>query len=148
MADFDMITDRVATGAALDNAADVQQILAAGLNVVVDARIEFDDGPLFAGQPNVAYLWNPIEDDGLPKPVDYWQRTLSFVLPLLAQPKRKVYLHCAEGVNRGPSNAFCVLVAQGLAPAVAEGLIRAARPQVGLAYKNDALAACKLLGYV
>ena len=66
---------------------------------MVDARIEFDDGPLFAGQPNVAYLWNPIEDDGLPKPVDYWQRTLSFVLPLLAQPKRKIYLHCAAGVN-------------------------------------------------
>lgn len=147
MADFDFVTDRVATGAALNGPDDVGAITAAGINVVVDARAEYDDGQLFAANPAVAYLWNPTQDDGQPKPAAYWQKTLEFVLPLLAQPHRKAYLHCAAGVNRGPSNAYCVLVAQGLPPDEAERLIRSARPIVGLAYKADALAACQALGY-
>ncbi len=148
MADFNMITDRVATGAALVGPADVKQILEAGLNVVVDARDDFDDGPLFAGNAGVHYLWNPTPDDKMLKPVEYWKRTLDFVMPLLAVPRMKVYLHCSAGVNRGPSNAFCVLVAQGLDPKLADSLIRQARPKVELAYEGDALAACIALGYV
>ncbi len=147
MADFDMITNRVATGAALNGPADVAAILAAGLNVVVDARIEFNDGPLFAGTPGIRYLWNPTADDGQPKPVEYWQRTLSFALPWLVGPHNKVYLHCAAGINRGPSNALCLLVAQGLSPTLAHNLIVTARPQAQIRYESDAVAACKALGY-
>ncbi len=147
MADFDMITNRVATGAALDGPADVAAILAAGLNVVVDARIEFNDGPLFAGTPGIRYLWNPTADDGQHKPVEYWARTLSFVMPLLAIPQHKIYLHCAAGVNRGPSNALCVLVAQGLTVYTAHNMIVAARPQAQIRYEDDAAAACSALGF-
>ncbi len=148
MTDFDFVTNRIATGAALSVPMDADQIVAAGLNVVVDARDDFNDGPLFASRPGVHYLWNPTADDGLLKPVEYWQRTLNFVMPLLAQPGFKAYLHCMKGINRGPSNAFCVLVAQGLDPVLADTLIRQARPQVGLRYESDALAACTTLGYV
>jgi protein-tyrosine phosphatase len=147
MVDFDFVTDRIATGAALSSPADVDQLIAAGINVVVDARAEFDDGPLFAGK-NIAYLWNPTEDDGVWKPPAYWQKTLEFVMPLLAQPRQKVYLHCQAGRNRGPSNAFCVMVAQGIPADTAAQMIVTARPVATLAYKADALAACQLLGYV
>lgn len=148
MTDFSLVTNRIATGSAISTSADVTKLLAVGLNVVVDARSEFDNGPLFAGNPNVNYLWNPTEDDGQHKPVEYWNKTLSFVLPLLARPHTKVYLHCACGVNRGPSNALCVLVAQGMHPEWAEFYIRQARPQVGIAYKADAIAACQALGFM
>lgn len=147
MADFNMVTNRVATGAAMNGPTDVSQILAAGLNVVVDARTEFDDGPLFASTLGIHYLWNPTDDDGIFKPVEYWARTLSFVLPLLALPHNKAYLHCAAGVNRGPSNALCVLVAQGLSPVVARQMIVAARPQAQIRYEADAVAACAALGF-
>lgn len=148
MADFNFVTNRIATGAALTNADDVEQIYAAGINVVVDARAEFDDGPLFAGKPGIHYFWNPTKDDGTHKPTAYWQHTLGFVMPLLSSPHFKVLLHCSQGINRGPSNALCVMVAQGLDPVVAEMLIRRARPQVGLAYKENAIRACQWLGYM
>ncbi|HUO40779.1 MAG TPA: hypothetical protein VMU34_24360 [Mycobacterium sp.] len=148
MADFSMVTNRVATGAAIATAADVDQLLAAGLNVVLDARADFNDGSLFAGNPHITYLWNPTEDDGTHKPVEYWQRTLAFVLPQLATPHTKAYLHCTAGLNRGPSNALCVLVAQGFHPDWAEAYIRQARPQVTIAYKADAIAACQALGFM
>jgi len=147
MADFDFITSRVATGAAIDGPADVTQILAAGLNVVVDARSEYDDGSLFTATPGVHYLWNPTADDGKFKPVHYWLRTLSFVMPLLAQPHMKVLLHCTAGVNRGPSNALCVMVAQGFSPALARTMIITARTQAQIRYQADAVAACSALGF-
>lgn len=147
MADFEFCSTRVATGAAVSGEADVQALVDAGVTHVVDARAEFDDAPLFAAHPAISYLWNPAEDDGQTKPPEYFAKTLGFALPALAVPHTKVYCHCAAGVNRGPSNAFAVLVAQGWTAGGAEALIRAARPQVGLAYKNDAIAACKTLGY-
>jgi protein-tyrosine phosphatase len=93
------------------------------------------------------YLWNPTDDDGALKPVEYWARTLAFVMPLLAQPHMKVLLHCAAGINRGPSNALCVLVAQGISPALAHTMIVTARPQARIRYQSDAVAACTALGF-
>jgi hypothetical protein len=148
LVDFTWVTDRIATGGALNSAADVDALVASGVNVVVDCRDDFDDGPLFTGHPAVHYLWNPTRDDGKPKPPEYWQRSLEFVLPLLAQPRMKVLAHCDAGMNRGPSTAFAILVALSFAPDLAEELIREARPIVGLAYRDDALAACRSLGYV
>jgi protein-tyrosine phosphatase len=147
MTDFAMITDRVATGGALEGPRDVSELLDAGLNVVLDAREDYNDGPLFTSRPGIHYLWNPCLDDGLHKPVLYWWRTLTFVLPLLAQPHTKVYCHCLMGVNRGPSNALCVLVAQGLKPDMARQLIIRARPQAKIRYEVDAVLACEELGY-
>jgi dual specificity phosphatase 3 len=148
MADFNFVTDRIATGAALSSAADVEVLIAAGINTVVDCRDDFDDGPLFAGNPAINYLWNPTPDDGILKPPGYWLRSLMFVLPLLALPGSKVLCHCAAGINRGPSTAYCVMVALSFDPWTAESLIRTARPIVGLRYAADALAACRALGYV
>jgi hypothetical protein len=148
LVDFNFVTSRIATGARLNSAADVDALVAAGINVVIDCRDDFDDGPLFASNPGIVYKWNPTRDDGLPKSAEYWRISLEFVLPLLAQPRTKVYAHCSAGVNRGPSTAYCIMVALSFPPGEAEDLIRRARPMVGLAYRDDALAACKALGYV
>lgn len=141
------MTARVATGAAIGDATDVQALVSAGISHVVDARGEMDDAPFFVAFPQISYLWNPTQDDGQTKPPSYFLRTLGFSLAALAQPGHRVYLHCAAGINRGPSNAYCLLRAVGFAAGLAEQVIRAARPQVGLAYKNDADAAISILGY-
>ena len=146
MADFNFVTDRLATGGGVNSPADVQALLAAGITHVIDCRGEFDDGPLFS-KTGVSYIWNGVEDDGKPKTPDWFAKSLSFAMPALGQPKFKVYAHCAAGVNRGPSTCYAILRALGFTAQGAEAIIRAARPQVGLAYKHDADLAIPTLGY-
>jgi protein-tyrosine phosphatase len=135
--DCTWVTKRVATGAALHGPWDAHELAAMGVTHVVDLRQELDDAPFFAGTP-VAYLWNPAADDGTPKPDSWWNASLAFCLPALAQAHTKVYAHCSAGVNRGPSTAYAILRAEGFGRLLAERLIRQVRPQVHLAYKDGA----------
>lgn len=145
MSDFTFVTPRLATGAAISSPGDVADLVAAGVTACIDCRSEFDDAPLLA--PSMAYLWNGTADDGTPKPPAWFAMGLTFALPLLAQPHQKVYAHCAGGINRGPSMAMAIMMALGWTPGGAEAAIRAARPQVGLRYKDDAVAAITALGF-
>lgn len=146
MADYNLVTDRLAVGAALTSQADVAQLLEAGITAVIDARVEFDDTALFAGS-GIGVLWAPTADDGQHKDPAWFAVGIEFALPLLARPGQRCLCHCAAGVNRGPSMCYALLRAWGLRPDQAEGLIRSVRPQVGLAYKTDADAAVIQLGY-
>lgn len=146
MADFTMITVRLATGGAITSSDDVTALKNAGITHVIDCIEGSDDTSLLAGS-GMVYLYNGTQDDGQHKPPAWFAASLAFALPALAQPHVKVYAHCAAGVNRGPSTAFCILRALGWTSASAEAVIRAARPQVGLAYKSDADAAIDVLGY-
>lgn len=149
MTDFSFVTARLATGAAVSVPDDVAQLAAAGVTHVIDCRDDFSDGALLAAHPEITYLWNGVPDDGNPATHgDAWfGRSLAFALPALAQPHARVYAHCAAGVNRGPSTAFAIMLALGFTAAAAEQVIRAARPQVGLAYKDEAVASATSLGY-
>ena len=146
MADFTFVTVRLATGAAISSPDDVAALKAAGITAVVDCRGEFDDTPLLAGS-GMGYLWDGTADDGQPKPPSWFAPALAFALPLLAQPGQRVYCHCAAGVNRGPSMAAAIMIASGFTSADAAAVIRQARPQVGLAYLQDAARAVPALGY-
>lgn len=148
MSDYNFVTTRLATGAAISTAEDVTGLVAAGVTHIIDCRGEFDDAGLLSADPAITYLWNGTDDDGQPKLPDWFARSLTFALPALSVPHTKVYAHCAAGVNRGPSTAYAILRALGFTPANAEQAIRTARPQVGIAYKNDADAAVVALGYV
>jgi hypothetical protein len=148
MADFDFITPRIATGGALTGPSDVEAVRAAGITHVLDARAEYDDGTLFTGPDGLAYCWNPTDDDGATKPVSYWQRTLVFALPMFAQPSTRLLCHCAAGVNRGPSNAICVMLALGWRLSDAMTLLAVARPQALAHYAGDARDAVRQLGYI
>ena len=149
MADFSFVTGRLATGAAVNSPDDVQQLWLAGITAVIDCRAEFDDGQLLAAQPGMHYLLAPQSDDGQhPKPVSWFQAGIEFALPLLTVPGNKVYSHCAAGVNRGPSMCSALLMALGIGKDQTRAMITAARPQVGLAYIDDAEAAVRSLGYV
>ena len=146
MSDFNFVNGRVATGAAITIQADVDDLLASAVTHIIDCRAEFDDWQLLA-QSGVSYLWNGTQDDGNPKPTEWFEKSISFALAALAHPKNKIYAHCAAGSNRGPSTAYAILRALGYPAGLAETQIRLARPQVGLRYKNDADSAVVLLGY-
>ena len=148
MADFAFVTARLATGAAIQSPQDVQALIAAGVTHIVDCQLEFDDTAEFVASGAVV-LWNGVADDGNPAThgADWFNKSLTFALPALTQPHTKVYAHCAAGVNRGPSTAFAILLALGFTAESAEAAIRAVRPQVGLAYKAEAIAAVPALGY-
>jgi protein-tyrosine phosphatase len=146
---FDFITKRLATGGAIGSAADVQTLKDAGISAVIDCRDDQDDGPLLATS-GLIYLWNPTADDGQPKGPDWFGRSLSFALPLLSQPHHKVLCHCAAGINRGPSTAYCLMIALGFSPAWCRAEIILHRPVcvAGVRYADDAEVAVKALGYV
>lgn len=147
MSDFAFVTARLATGAKVNSDADVQALVDAGITAVIDCRIEFDDTPLLATHPQLLYLWNGTADDGEPKPPQWFEKSLTFALPLLARPQHKVYAHCSAGVNRGPSTAYAILRAFGLSSPIAFNLVKTARPQARIAYSGDADAAIASLDY-
>ncbi len=149
MADFTFITSRIATGAAISSADDVAQLVAAGVTHVIDCAAELmaTDGALLSAEPGFVYLPNGVLDDGQSKPPAWFGHSIEFALDALATPGHRVYSHCAAGVNRGPSTAYAILRSLGISAASAEAMIRAVRPQVGLAYKADADAAVTALGY-
>jgi len=143
LSDFTFITDRIATGAGLDSIDDVQQIADAGITHIIDCRSELDDSALIgqwmqANNHAMYLLWNPTDDDGQPKPPQWFDKSIRFGLHALTVKRRKVYAHCAAGINRGPSTCYAILRATGMSAQMAEDLIRQKRPQVGLAYKPDA----------
>jgi protein-tyrosine phosphatase len=145
--DYDWVTTRLATGAALSSPLDAQQLADAGVTHIVDVTDAGADTPYFAALPGVQLLWNPTADDGQVKPPSWFQTSLAFAMPALAQPGNKVYAHCSAGVNRGPSTCYAIMLASGFTAADAEAEIRAARPIVNIAYKGDADVAVPQLGY-
>jgi len=145
---FDFVTDRLATGGAVATLGDAQELVAAGVTHVLNVADDADDGPLLSKLP-VVLLCNPSGDrpPWPSKSPEWFARSLAFALPALAVPGSRVYAHCAQGLNRGPSTAYAILRALGLGPTMAEAIVRAARPQVGLRYARDADAAIAALGY-
>jgi dual specificity phosphatase 3 len=147
MADFNFVTGRLATGAALNGPQDVAQLVQAGITHVIDCRGEFDDAPLFI-DGNMSYLWLPTNDDGQPKPPDWFDKGIQFALDALTHHKTVVLAHCAAGVNRGPSMLCAILMALGFTQSDSIALIRARRPQANIAYAADATVAVIELGWV
>lgn len=149
MADFNFITPRLATGGGITTKDDVEALLRAGITHVIDCRSEFNDVDLFAGT-SITYKWNGVADDGKTKPKEWFQLSLAFGLPMFWQPRTKLLCHCAQGINRGPSTAFAVMLALGFGKMEARAKINVARPLTipGLAYARDAEAALHELGFL
>jgi hypothetical protein len=146
VADFNLLPEpyKLATGATLAGIEDVQKLWDAGIRAVIDCRSEFDDGALIASFPGMKYIWLPVDDDGQPKPLEWFAAGYGFARAIwLHEADEIIYAHCAAGVNRGPSMCYFLLRSlYALDPKDAEAAIRQVRPQVGIAYKADADRAC------
>jgi protein-tyrosine phosphatase len=130
--DMTWVTDRIAVGGAIWNAQSMKELVEAGVTHVVDMQIEFDDRPL-AEPWGIAVLWNPTDDDFLPKPPELLKRGVDFALQALDDPEARLYIHCAAGVHRAPMMTLAVLCALGWKMDPAMQLIESKRPVVDFA---------------
>lgn len=155
----DRITDRIYCGGDdyLYDHREFDNLKAAGITHVIDCRAEWNRYAWFRdsvgrqqeAEQRRAYfktLINGCQDDYKPKSVGYFKRTLDFAMKALRDPNAKIYIHCAAGINRGPSNAYAVLRAMGLTAVEAEQVLRSNRPGVHIAYREDAERAVLTLG--
>lgn len=106
--DMTWVTERIALGGGIWNARNMGELAQAGITHIVDMQIEFDDGPL-AEPYGIKVLWNPTDDDFLPKPAELLKRGVDFALEALSDPSARVYIHCAAGVHRAPMMMLAVL---------------------------------------
>ena len=110
--DVTWVTERIALGGGIWNAKNMEELAQAGVTHVLDMQIEFDDTPL--GEAcGVRVLWNPTDDDFLPKPAAVLERGVEFAVDALNDSSAKLYIHCAAGVHRAPMMTLAVLCAMG-----------------------------------
>jgi protein-tyrosine phosphatase len=110
----------------------MEELAQAGVTHVLNMQIEFDDRPL-AEPRGVRVLWNPTDDDFLPKPPELLKRGVDFALEALRDPGARVYIHCAAGVHRAAMMTLAVLCAMGFEIEAAMVLIETRRPVVDFA---------------
>jgi dual specificity phosphatase 3 len=144
-ADASFVTAQLAVGGDLDTndaelaAAQLHELVEAGLTHVVDARVEWSDEKWVAERaPDVSYLHHGMDDAGQRVPSEWFDTGVSFALEAIREGG-VVLTHCHMGINRGPSLGFAVLLAQDWDPIEALDAIRSARPVAWVAYAEDAL---------
>jgi len=130
--DITWITERVALGGGIWNERNMEELAQAGVTHVLNMQIEFDDRPL-AELYRIKVLWNPTDDDFLPKPPELLNRGVDFALEALDDPEAKLYVHCAAGVHRAPMMTWAILGAMEWELDPAMVLIETRRPVVDFA---------------
>ena len=106
--DMTWVTDQIAVGGGIWNDDNMEELVKRGVTHIIDMQIEFDDRPLAEPYP-VKVLFNPTDDDFLPKPPRLFQAGVDFALEALEDTGNKVYIHCAAGVHRAPMMTLAIL---------------------------------------
>src|SRR4029077_5734025 len=130
--DMTWVTDRIAVGGGIWNDENMAELVEQGVTHIVDMQIEFDDRPLAEPYP-VKVLFNPTDDDFLPKPPQLFQAGVEFALAALDEPKSRVYIHCAAGVHRAPMMTLAILRVLGWSLKEAKAVIQERRYVVDFA---------------
>ncbi len=130
--DMSWVTERVALGGGIWNARNMEELAQAGVTHVLNMQIEFDDTAL-AEPYGVRVLWNPTDDDFLPKSPALLKRGVDFALDALRDTQARLYIHCAAGVHRAPMMTLAVLCAMEWEIEAAMVLIETRRPVVDFA---------------
>jgi protein-tyrosine phosphatase len=130
--DMTWVTDRIAVGGGIWNDDNMAELVRHGVTHIIDMQIEFDDRPL-AEPYDVKVLFNPTDDDFMPKPPQLFQAGVDFALEALEAPDGKVYIHCAAGVHRAPMMTLAILRVLGWPLQKAKDLIQERRYVVDLA---------------
>jgi protein-tyrosine phosphatase len=107
--DMTWVTDRIALGGGIWNDENMAEVVKRGVTHIIDMQIEFDDRPLAEPYP-VKVLFNPTDDDFMPKPPALFQAGVDFALEGLEEdPDNKIFIHCAAGVHRAPMMTLALL---------------------------------------
>jgi protein-tyrosine phosphatase len=130
--DMTWVTDRIAVGGGIWNDDNMAELVRYGVTHIIDMQVEFDDRPL-AEPYDVKVLFNPTDDDFMPKPPQLFQAGVDFALEALDDPEGKVYIHCAAGVHRAPMMTLAILRVLGWTLKDAKDLIQGRRYVVDFA---------------
>ena len=131
------ITPRLWLGSRPRNLADIQTLLGHSISHVLNVCDTADP----AWPSTVGYLWNETADDGQPKPVEWFQRSLRFAMPLFAQSGPVLLCHCVDGFDRSAVTVYAILRAFGMTREEAWVMIKSHRPEALWRYQADADAA-------
>lgn len=120
----------------------LREIESVGITDIVDLRIEWNDADFVESHRSgdIKYHHRPVDDHGGQHGFDWWRETTKFVLGII-EAGGVPLVHCHMGVNRAPSVAGTVLVAQGMAPLEAWKLIREKRPMAWAIYLPEGVRA-------
>ena len=130
--DMTWVTDQIAVGGGIWTDDQMNELSRMGITHIIDMQIEFDDTEI-AKPYGIEVLWNPVDDDFLPKPPDVFKKGVEFAIAALDEPESKLYIHCAAGVHRAPMMTLAVLRALGHGPDEALELIESRRHVVDFA---------------
>jgi protein-tyrosine phosphatase len=130
--DMTWVTDQIAVGGGIWNDENMEELVKRGVTHIIDMQIEFDDRPLAEPYP-VKVLFNPTDDDFLPKPPRLFQTGVEFALEALEEAGNKVYIHCAAGVHRAPMMTLAILRVLGWPLEKAKAVIQERRYVVDFA---------------
>jgi hypothetical protein len=102
--------ERIGVGGGIWNVANMAKVAKEGITHIIDMQIECDDRKLGPEEYGIEVLWNPTDDDFLPKNPQLFQVGVDFVQAAFAErTDAKVFIHCAAGVHRAPMMALAVL---------------------------------------
>ena len=130
--DMTWVTDQIAVGGGIWNDDNMAELVRCGVTHIIDMQIEFDDRPLAEPYP-VKVLFNPTDDDFLPKPPKLFHAGVEFALAALEDADNKVYIHCAAGVHRAPMMTLAIMRVLGWPLEKAKKLIQERRYVVDFA---------------
>ncbi|HEX3585593.1 MAG TPA: dual specificity protein phosphatase [Candidatus Angelobacter sp.] len=130
--DMTWVIDRIAVGGGIWNDENMEELVSHGVTHIIDMQVEFDDRPLAEPYP-VEVLFNPTDDDFLPKPPELFQAGVDFALEALDEPQNRIYIHCAAGVHRAPMMTLAILRVLGWSLQDAKALIQDRRYVVDFA---------------
>jgi protein-tyrosine phosphatase len=99
-----------------------------GITGVINLRTEFDDAD--HGLTLEHYCHLPTIDDDAPT-LDHLREGADFIRRVI-DSGGKVYIHCAGGVGRAPTQAAAYLITQGMTLDEALALIRKTRPFISI----------------
>lgn len=116
----------------------LEKWIEAGITDVIDVREECDDSNFIRSNSKISPYWLGVDDHGSRRDPAWFANLTSITETILADPQRKVLIHCHMGVNRGPSAAFVALIHHGWHHLDALRAIRSARPIAGIIYAPDA----------
>ena len=113
----------------------------AGISHVIDCRPEGgpDQDYALENVQHIGYLLNGQDDNGQTMPDEWFDTGVDYALAALKDPDAVVLAHCHMGINRGPSMALAILLAQGIEPDDALTAITDARPCAQVGYWDNAI---------
>jgi protein-tyrosine phosphatase len=159
-ANYSQITTDLYTGGYINDRKMLKELVSFGITHIIDCMAEHDDGSMIKAynksNPSkcLSYLWNGTEDDGCGKPKEWYDKGIKFALDAIRTHSldinhpAKIYIHCAAGINRGPSMCYAVMRALNVSAEDAYLCIRHQRPIAAVSYRHDAEIKLKELGWI